>query len=178
MCCCCFFLFYPTESQSTNLQKGKRQSQKASNLSMEPPTRVREIPWTHTAHYPSLTRSIRKQPHSSHFSVVPEKKARKQESVKETIKKPMVHKDYFRQPLHTMKAFEPTQATVRESTREAPFQNTLSALEARERISPTEISHPKTQPEKLPAVESSEESSLIYSTTSSLFSLGISSKKD
>uniref|UniRef100_A0A4X1UIG2 GP-PDE domain-containing protein n=1 Tax=Sus scrofa TaxID=9823 RepID=A0A4X1UIG2_PIG len=120
-----------TESQSTT-----------SNLSMEPPTRVREIPWTHTAHYPSLTRSIRKQPHSSHF-VVPEKKARQQESVKETVKKPMVHKDYFRQPLHTMKAFEPTQAAVQESTREAPFQNTLSALEARERISPTEISHPK-----------------------------------
>ncbi|XP_023987366.1 glycerophosphodiester phosphodiesterase domain-containing protein 4 [Physeter macrocephalus] len=168
------------ESQSISLRTGKSENQEPSHISIDPPTRVMEIPWIQAALYPTLTKSVRKHPNSSCFSIVPMKKASKPEQVSKTIKTPMPGKDDVRQLVPTMKAFEPTQAPIWESTRETPLQTSLSAIETNETISSVDIPHPEKQIEKPPSIESSEESSFMFSTTSSLsfFSLGLSSKKD
>ncbi|XP_036717183.1 glycerophosphodiester phosphodiesterase domain-containing protein 4 [Balaenoptera musculus] len=169
-----------TESQSISLRTGKSENQEPSHISIDPPARVMEIPWIQATLYPTLTKSVRKHPDPSCFSVVPMKKASKPEQVSKTIKTPMPGKDDVRQLVPTMKAFEPTQAPIWESTRETPLQTSLSAIEADETISCVDIPHPQKQIEKPPSIESSEESSFMFSTTSSLSfsSLRLSSKKD
>ncbi|XP_059786716.1 glycerophosphodiester phosphodiesterase domain-containing protein 4 isoform X2 [Balaenoptera ricei] len=169
-----------TESQSISLRTGKSENQEPSHISIDPPARVMEIPWIQATLYPTLTKSVRKHPDPSCFSVVPMKKASKPEQVSKTIKTPMPGKDDVRQLVPTMKAFEPTQAPIWESTRETPLQTSLSAIEADETISCVDIPHPEKQIEKPPSIESSEESSFMFSTTSSLSfsSLRLSSKKD
>ncbi|XP_057605427.1 glycerophosphodiester phosphodiesterase domain-containing protein 4-like [Hippopotamus amphibius kiboko] len=169
-----------TESQSINVRTGKGENQEPSHISIDPPTRVMEIPWTQAALHPALTKSVRKHPDSSHFSVVPMKKASKPEQVSKTIKTSMPGKDDIRQLVSTMKASEPTQAPIWEPTREAPFQTSLSAVEANETISSIYIPHPEKKTENFPSIESSEESSFMFSTTSSpsFSSLELSSKKN
>ncbi|XP_019490328.1 PREDICTED: glycerophosphodiester phosphodiesterase domain-containing protein 4, partial [Hipposideros armiger] len=145
-----------TSSQTDTeiLQRGKSKNQYASNLSIEPPPRILESPWTLKPLHPALSNRIRKHPGPRHFVVAPKKTDRKPESVKETIKPLMPAKDNVRQ-LISSKAFEPVQTPTWSATRESTLQTTLSALKADEpTVSSIEAPHPETQRKRMPTIES------------------------
>nr|XP_045748648.1 glycerophosphodiester phosphodiesterase domain-containing protein 4 [Mirounga angustirostris] len=150
--------------------------QESSNLSIKPPFRVMESPWTLAALYPALTKSTKKHPCSRHLLVVPKKKASEPEQVKEAIKPLMPHEDAVRQLASTKKSFEPMWDAAREDT----FQTALPSLKMNKpTVSSIEISQSETEPENTPNSKSSQESSLImFSTTSSVFSSELLSKKN
>ncbi|XP_027971577.1 glycerophosphodiester phosphodiesterase domain-containing protein 4 [Eumetopias jubatus] len=165
-----------TDSQSISLQKRELGSQESSNLSIKPPFRVMESPWTLAALYPALTKSTKKHPHSRHFLVVPKKKASEPEQVKEAIKPLMPHEDAVRQLASTKKSFE----TMWDAAREDTFQTALPSLKMNKpTVSSVEISQSETEPENTPNSKSSQESSLtMFSITSSIFSSELLSKKN
>lgn len=160
----CFCLFYPIESLSTSLRTGKSKNQGPSCISIDPVSRVMEIPWTHAALSPALTKNVRKYPGFNRVSVVPMKKASKPEPVSKTIKTPVTGEDDIRQLVPTLKASESIQAPVRESAREATFQS--SAMKANGTFSSIDVSHPQKQTERPPSTKSSEESLPVFTTSS------------
>lgn len=173
----CSYLFYPTDTESISLQKGKSENQESSDLFTEPPFRVAERPWTLKPLYPALTNSIKKYPGSRQFSVVPENDNRARQGNHQTTDD---WRDYIRQ-LIPSKAFNSNQTPIWEATREATLQIALLAMKMNEpTISSIAVLHPETQPQRSPTIESSRESSLILiSTTSSMSSsFGLSSKKN
>ena len=123
-----------------------------------------EIPWTHAALSPALTKNVRKYPGFNRVSVVPMKKASKPEPVSKTIKTPVTGEDDIRQLVPTLKASESIQAPVRESAREATFQS--SAMKANGTFSSIDVSHPQKQTERPPSTKSSEESLPVFTTSS------------
>ncbi|XP_040487255.1 glycerophosphodiester phosphodiesterase domain-containing protein 4 [Ursus maritimus] len=171
----CFCCFYPTDSQSISLQNRERGSQESSNLSIKPPFRVMESPWTLAALYPALTKNTKKHPGSRRLLVVP-KKASEPEQVKGTIKPLMPHEDAVRQLASTKKSFEPMWNAARNDT----FQTALPSLNMNKpTISSVEISQSETESENTPNSKSSQESSLImFSATTSMFSSELLSKKN
>ncbi|XP_045021741.1 glycerophosphodiester phosphodiesterase domain-containing protein 4 isoform X7 [Bubalus bubalis] len=153
-----------TESLSTSLRTGKSKNQGPSCISIDPVSRVMEIPWTHAALSPALTKNVRKYPGFNRVSVVPMKKASKPEPVSKTIKTPVTGEDDIRQLVPTLKASESIQAPVRESAREATFQS--SAMKANGTFSSIDVSHPQKQTERPPSTKSSEESLPVFTTSS------------
>ncbi|XP_019665316.2 glycerophosphodiester phosphodiesterase domain-containing protein 4 [Ailuropoda melanoleuca] len=164
------------DSQSISLQKRERGSQESSNLSIKPPFRVMESPWTLAALYPALTKNTKKYPGSRRLLVVPKKTASEPEQVKGTIKPLMPHEDAVRQLASTKKSFESMWDAARKDT----FQTALPSLNMNKpTISSVEISQSATESENTPNSKSSQESSLImFSTTTSMFSSELLSKKN
>ncbi|XP_010851557.1 PREDICTED: glycerophosphodiester phosphodiesterase domain-containing protein 4-like [Bison bison bison] len=154
-----------TESLSTSLRTRESKNQGPSCISIDPVSRVTEIPWTHAALSPALTKNVRKYPDSNRVSVVPMKKASKSEPVSKTIKTPVPGKDDIRHLVPTLKASESIQAPVRESAREATFQSS-SAMKANGTFSSIDVSHPQKQTERPPNTKSSEESLPVFTTSS------------
>uniref|UniRef100_G1LG46 Glycerophosphodiester phosphodiesterase domain containing 4 n=1 Tax=Ailuropoda melanoleuca TaxID=9646 RepID=G1LG46_AILME len=107
-----------------SLQKRERGSQESSNLSIKPPFRVMESPWTLAALYPALTKNTKKYPGSRRLLVVPKKTASEPEQVKGTIKPLMPHEDAVRQLASTKKSFESMWDAARKDT----FQTALPSL--------------------------------------------------
>ncbi|XP_061262164.1 glycerophosphodiester phosphodiesterase domain-containing protein 4-like isoform X7 [Bos javanicus] len=154
-----------TESLSTSLRTRESKNQGPSCISIDPVSRVTEIPWTHAALSPALTKNVRKYPDSNRVSVVPMKKASKSEPVSKTIKTPVPGEDDIRHLVPTLKASESIQAPVRESAREATFQSS-SAMKANGTFSSIDVSHPQKQTERPPNTKSSEESLPVFTTSS------------
>uniref|UniRef100_A0A8B9XZQ3 GP-PDE domain-containing protein n=1 Tax=Bos mutus grunniens TaxID=30521 RepID=A0A8B9XZQ3_BOSMU len=154
-----------TESLSTSLRTRESKNQGPSCISIDPVSRVTEIPWTHAALSPALTKNVRKYPNSNRVSVVPMKKASKSEPVSKTIKTPVPGEDDIRHLVPTLKASESIQAPVRESAREATFQSS-SAMKANGTFSSIDVSHPQKQTERPPNTKSSEESLPVFTTSS------------
>uniref|UniRef100_A0A452QNQ5 Glycerophosphodiester phosphodiesterase domain containing 4 n=1 Tax=Ursus americanus TaxID=9643 RepID=A0A452QNQ5_URSAM len=130
------------------LQNRERGSQESSNLSIKPPFRVMESPWTLAALYPALTKNTKKHPGSRRLLVVP-KKASEPEQVKGTIKPLMPHEDAVRQLASTKKSFEPMWNAARKDT----FQTALPSLNMNKpTISSVEISQSETESENTPNI--------------------------
>ncbi|XP_032213813.1 glycerophosphodiester phosphodiesterase domain-containing protein 4 isoform X3 [Mustela erminea] len=165
-----------TDSQSVSHQKRELGSQESSNLSINPPFRVMEIPWTLASLYPALTKSRRKHPGSHHLLVVPKKKASEPEQVREVIKPLMPHEDAVRQLASPKKSFEPTWDDARNYT----FQTALPPLKMNKpAVSSVETSQSEIESENIPKSKPSQESSLtMFSPTTSMFSTGLVSKKN
>lgn len=161
----CFCLFYPIESLSTSLRTGNSKNQGPSCIPIDPVFRVTEIPWTHAALSPALTKNARKYPDSSCVSVVPMKKASKSEPVSKTVKTPVPGEGNIRQLVPTLKASESIQAPVQESAREAIFQSS-SAVKANGTFSSIDVCHPQKQTERPSNTKSSEESLPVFITSS------------
>ncbi|XP_074193178.1 glycerophosphodiester phosphodiesterase domain-containing protein 4 [Rhinolophus sinicus] len=146
-------------------------NQEASNLSIAPPARILESPWTLKPLYPALPNRIKKHPGPRQFLVAPKKTDGKPEPVKETRKPEMPAKDNHRQ-LIPSEAFEPIKTPTWKATREATVQTVLPASKANEpTISSIEVTHPETQHKRMPTIESPEEYSLKMVSSTSHISL-------
>lgn len=174
-----FCLFCPTDTDSINLEKGKSDHQKASNLSIKPPSRVLDSPWTRKAIYPRLPNSsISNYPGPRQFLVAPKKIDSKPEPDSEPLKSMMPAKVDVRQ-LTPSEASEPILAPTREATREPTLQTALPALTANEpTISSIEVLHPETQHQSTFTVESFPRNRVSTTSDMSLSSSGFSPKKN
>nr|KAF6465224.1 glycerophosphodiester phosphodiesterase domain containing 4 [Rousettus aegyptiacus] len=168
-----------TDTDSINLEKGKSDHQKASNLSIKPPSRVLDSPWTRKAIYPRLPNSsISNYPGPRQFLVAPKKIDSKPEPDNEPLKSMMPAKVDVRQ-LTPSEASELILAPTREATREPTLQTALPALTANEpTISSIEVLHPETQHQSTFTVEPFPRNRVSTTSDMSLSSSGFSPKKN